>query len=215
MKNAHQRMGTIEYKRASDLIKTNIELRCDRFISEGSEALLASVFGGDAEVGAFAAAVAEGHAFSVIFPDGRSMKTTLGKDAVCYRGALNLPGRKHVVRHLVAVAAKLHASGAAGATFLMNFQQELAWTTLASVLGVPGTPEWADWMLAKLRSEDRIVDLDGIGCQPAAIRCTRPELMQWIEEGVRQNQLPFPERDGPIAWRTFALGLEAPTAEAL
>ena len=104
MENAHLRLGLLEYVRITEKASTRIRLRVDRYIGEDRQAHLLSVFGNDSDVGAITAAVHEKAAFSLTFPDGTTKDVTLGEHASCYKGAVTLPGRKHPVRHLLAVS---------------------------------------------------------------------------------------------------------------
>ena len=107
MENAHLRLGLLEYVRITEKTSTRIRLRVDRYIGENQQAHLLSIFGNDSDVGAITAAVHEKATFSLIFPDGTTKDVSLGEHASCYKGAVMLPGRKHPVRHLVAVSQEL------------------------------------------------------------------------------------------------------------
>lgn len=101
MLNAHLRLGRLEYSRSTEKTSTHISLHVDRYVGEGRQAQLLSLFGNDAEVGAITAAIHENHTFNMIFPDGKSQVASFGKDVSCYRGSLSLPGRKQPFRHLI------------------------------------------------------------------------------------------------------------------
>ncbi len=61
MKNAHERFGKLVYVRRTEKTATNIRLYLDAFVGEErGKAHLASVIGGDVEIGAIAAAFAKG-----------------------------------------------------------------------------------------------------------------------------------------------------------
>ena len=141
MENAHLRFGLLEYVRFTEKASTRIRLRVDRYIGEDRQAHLLSVFGNDSDVGAITAAVHEKAAFSLTFPDGETKDVTLGEHASCYKGAVTLPGRKHPVRHLLAVSQYLHTNGSAGRTILLRYRREEAWATLVSFLGLPADPD--------------------------------------------------------------------------
>lgn len=202
MNNAHLRLGRLEYVRSSEKIKTHIHLDVDRYMGEKNEAHLLSVFGGDADVGAIAAAVSENHQMFLRFPDGRSQTIHLGKDAVCYRAGLPLSGRKHTLRHLVCVSQALHANGAAGMTYMLNYDPQRAWATLVSLLGLPAAPEWGPWLLERLHM-CKIKRLEGIGCTPVVIAATRESLMTEMAQGLKSGELSFPEKNGPLFWPSF------------
>jgi hypothetical protein len=140
MENAHLRLGLLEYVRITEKASTRIRLRVDRYMGEGRQSHLLSVFGNDSDGGAITAAVHEKAAFSLTFPDGTTKDVTLGEHASCYKGAVTLPGRKHPVRHLLAVSEELHMNGTAGRTLLLRYRREEAWATLVSFLGLPADP---------------------------------------------------------------------------
>src|ERR1700723_4629382 len=169
MENAHLRLGLLEYVRITEKASTRIRLRVDHYMGEDRQAHLLSVFGGDSDVGAITAAVHEKAAFSLTFPDGTTKDVTLGEHASCFKGAVTLPGRRHPVRHLLAVSHELHTNGSAGRTILLRYRREEAWATLVSFLGLPADPTWADHILQMVEQQRRIEGLDGIGCRPALI----------------------------------------------
>jgi hypothetical protein len=205
MENAHLRFGLLEYLRITEKTSTRIRLRVDHYIAEDRQAHLLSVFGNDSDVGAIIAAVHEKTAFSLTFPDGTTKDVTLGEHTSCYKGAMTLPGRKHPVRHLLAVSQELHTNGSAGRTILLRYRREEAWATLVSFLGLPADPTWADHILGIVEVKKRIEEIDGIGCQPVLISATTEEVLEWIGDGLRFRVLSFPERNGPIVWPRFAV----------
>jgi hypothetical protein len=219
MENAHLRFGLLEYVRFTEKASTRIRVRVDRYIGEDRQAHLLSVFGNDSDVGAITAAVHEKAAFSLTFPDGTTKDVTLSEHASCYKGAVTLPGRKHPVRHLLAVSQELHTNGSAGRTILLRYRREEAWATLVSFLGLPADPAWADHILGIVEEKKRIEEIDGIGCQPVLISATTEEVLEWIGDGLHSRVLSFPERNGPIVWPRFALSASLfptlPTAELI
>lgn len=203
MQNAHLRLGQLEYLRSTANIQTRVHLQVDRYMGEKAEGHLLSVYGGDAEVGAITAAIQEKHPFTLKFPDGKSHAVSMGADASCYRGSLTLPGRKQPLRHLVAVSQALHANGAAGKTYLLNYDRTLAWSTLVSFLGLPADPRWSGWALDWLDRENKTQPVEGIGCEPVIITATREELLEAVSGGLRDHALGFPSENGPILWASF------------
>ncbi|HTF72170.1 MAG TPA: hypothetical protein VK638_56825 [Edaphobacter sp.] len=209
MQNAHLRLGRLQYTRNTEKTNTQISVHVDYYISNGEQAHLLSFFGGDVEVGAIRAAIYEKHTFTLTFPDGATKHLGLGPDAVCYNGALSLPGAKRALRHLIAVSAPQAANGTAGQTFIVNLDQEtkeLTWATVVSLLGLPADPRWGNVVLGEMRKEKRIRLLDGIGCKPAVINGTREELMARIGQARAAGLLPFPQKNGPMVWPNYALG---------
>ncbi len=206
MQNAHLRLGLLEYQRATEKISTRIRVRVDRYVGEERKAHLLSVFGSDSDIGAITAAVHEKATFTLTFPDGTNKEVTLGENPSCYKGSINLADRKHPVRHMVAASQEFHANGGVGRTILLRYQREEAWAILVSFLGLPGEPTWAEYVLDVLEKEERIKDLNGIGCRPVLISATTEELLDWIGDGLRSRTLTFPANNGPIAWPRFSLG---------
>ena len=205
MQNAHLRLGQLEYLRSTANIQTHVRLQVDRYMGEEGEGHLLSLYGGDAEVGAIAAAVHEKHPFTLTFPDGKSQTVSMGPDASCYRGSLSVPGRKQPLRHLVAVSQALHANGAAGKTYLLNYEGSLAWSTLVSFLGLPADPQWSGWLLDWLERENKVHPVQGVGCEPVVIAATRDELLQAVARGLQEGALSFPCENGPILWPAFRM----------
>jgi hypothetical protein len=177
-------MGRLEYRRNSGKTDTKISVHVDRYVGEGEDAHLISLFGGDAEVGAITAAIYEKHTFTVKFLDGSQKVVGFGPDAICYRGSINLQGRKQALRHLIAVSTSLHANGSAGRTFILHLgpdTRELAWATLVSFLGLPADPCWSGPILE-------------------AIRGSRDDLLARVGQARSLGLLPFPEKNGPVLW---------------
>ena len=209
MQNAHLRLGRLEYRRNSGKTDTRISVQVDRYIGEGEDAHLISLFGGDAEVGAITAAIHEKHTFTVMFSDGREKVVGFGPDAVCYRGSVNLDRRKQPIRHLIAVSSSLHGNGAAGRTFILQLgadTRELAWATLVSFLGLPADPRWSGPILESMWAEKKIQLLDGIGCTPAAIHGSRDELLGRLGQARSLGLLLFPEKNSPVLWPRYTIG---------
>jgi hypothetical protein len=180
----------------------------DRYVGDGDDAHLISLFGGDSEVDAITAAIHEKHTFTVTFLDGSQKMVGFGPDAICYRGPVSLQGRKQVLRHLVAVSTSLHANGSAGRTFILHLApdtRELAWAALVSFLGLPPDPRWGGLILEAMWIEKKIQRLDGIGCTPAAIHGTRDELLARIVRVRSLGLLPFPEKNGPVLWPQYTI----------
>ncbi|MGA9667874.1 MAG: hypothetical protein WBQ94_01630, partial [Terracidiphilus sp.] len=176
MRNAHLRLGLLEYTRMTEKTSTRIRLRVDRYVGEDSQAHLISVFGNDSDVGAITAAVHEKATFTLTFPDGEGKEVSLGGHAACYKGAVSLSDRKHPVRHLVAVSQELRTNGSLGQTILLRYRREEAWATLVSFLGLPADPRWADHILGIVEGKKKIEEIDGFGCRPVVIAATTEEV---------------------------------------
>jgi len=105
------------------------------------------------------------------------------------------------VRHLLAVSQELHTNGSAGRTILLRYRREEAWATLVSFLGLPADPTWADHILEIVERKKRIEEIDGVGCQPVLISATTEEMLEWVGDGLKSQQLALPEKNGPIIWQ--------------
>jgi len=200
MQNAHLRLGLLEYHRITEKTSTRIQVRISSYIGEDEQAHLIGVFGSDSDIGAITAAVHEKAYFTLTFPDGAIKEITLGEHASCYRSSVILPGRKHPVRHLIAISEQLHANGSAGRTILSRKSPHEAWAWLSSFLGLPAVPEWAEHICGILEAHGCFQPLDGIGCEPVLVTATADEMLAWISAALKSGVIVFPEENGPIKW---------------
>ena len=208
MRNAHLRIGRLEYHRSTAKTSTRISVHVSHYIGENEQAHLISLFGNDAEIAAVTAAIQESHHFDLFFPDGSKQRIGFGSEASCYKANLSLSERKRSLRHLLAVSSWLHANGSAGRTFILNDEpktQDLEWATLVSLLGMPADPRWGTYILAALRRERKLVPLSGIGCAPVVIQAAREELLERVGHACAAGLLPFPEKNGPVVWPIFEI----------
>jgi len=205
MENAHLRMGLLEYERNTEKITTRIRVRVSHYIGESEDAHLLSVFGNDSDVGAITAAVYEKARFRLTFPDGETQEISLGEGAICYRGSVNIPGRKQAVRHMIALSEELRGLKSLSRTFVLRPEPTEVWTALVQRFGLPGLPQWAEAMIRALDENRRIAPVDGIGCLAAVVNATCEELLDWMEAGVEGGALSFPQSDGPIRWSNGTL----------
>jgi len=205
MENAHLRMGMLEYERSTEKIATRIRVRASHYIGEGEDAHLVSVFGNDSDVGAITAAVYEQARFRLTFPNGETEEVTLGEGAMCCRGSVSVPGRKQAVRHMVALSEGLRGLKSLSRTFVLRPEPSEIWSALVHRFGLPGLPEWAEWVAGLLKEKGRIAPVDSIGCSAAVISATSEELLEWLGQGVAWGELPFPETNGPVRWACTVL----------
>ncbi len=201
MKNAHERFGELVYIRRSEKTRTHIRVHLNAWIGEESKAHLASVIGGDVEIGALAAAFASHDPFTVIEPDGSERIVSLGDSPTCFRGAINVPGRKRPLKHLVALSQEMIGNSSQDRLLLISDEPAFVWSSLVLHFGLPAVPEWADWSLAELNSKKKIQPLMGFGYTGVAVKANRQELLKLIEYGLRKKELVFPARNGPVQWR--------------
>ena len=205
MQNAHLRLGLLEYHRITEKTSTRIRVRASSYIGEDEQAHLIGVFGNDSDIGAITAAVHEKACFTLTFPDGTIKEITLGEHASCYRSSVILPGRKHPVRHLVAISEQLHSNGSAGRTILSRKSPNEAWAWLSTFLGLPAVPAWAEHIYGTLEAEGRFQSLAGIGCEPVSVTATADEMLTWISAALKSGVIAFPEENGPINWPKYTL----------
>jgi hypothetical protein len=160
MKNAHLRFGWLTYVKSTEKTTTSIRLRLDRFIGEvlpdpprQAKAHLISVIGGDTQVAAVSAAISLGDRFMVEGPGVQPIRVCLERNAQCFKGSVQLAGRKKPLRHLVALSgefASSNVSASSGRTLLASSENRFIWASLAQIHGIPGMPDWADWFAGEL-----------------------------------------------------------------
>jgi hypothetical protein len=213
MQNAHERFALLEFvKRAKDTT-TRVRVRLDRAILESksgdqtlASAHLLSMIGGDSEIGALSAAVAEGGSFRIEFPDSADVSASLGPDAQCFRGSVTVPGRKRPVRHLVAISAEM-AKTKPGAdregtrTILCDNESAFVLYRVACRYGLPAVPEWAPWFLRELNQRTAIVPLFGFGCSPVLVKGNKQGFLKWIGRALKEHTIQVPQKNGPISWK--------------
>src|SRR5436853_5105071 len=117
MKNAHLRFGWLTYVKSTEKTTTSIKLRLDRFIGEvlpdpprQAKAHLISVVGADTQMSAISAAISMNDHFLVEGPETEPTRVSLERNAECFRGSIQLPGRRKPLRHLVGMSEEF-ASG--------------------------------------------------------------------------------------------------------
>jgi hypothetical protein len=209
MKNAHERFGTLEFTKRMKDTTTQIRLRLDRAVAEVEEKRksilhLISVVGGDSDIGAIWAAINEQGFFTIRAPEIEPLSASLGERAQCFRGTLNIGGRKPF-RHLVAVSAEL-AKTRLGSdpegrrTVLCDDDPTFILYRIAQRFGLPVVPEWAGWFKEELQRRGVIKPLFGLGCSPVLVTGAKKMFLKWIGSALRQKRIRFPEANGPVRW---------------
>lgn len=209
MKNAHERFGVLEYTKQMKDTTTLIRLRLDRFIGEvddnrNGKAHLVSVVGGDSDVGAVWAGIIEQSDFTIEGPDMEPVTASLGEDALCFRGTINVAGRKPV-RHLVAISIEL-AKTRPGAdllgsrTVLCDSDPTFVLYRLSQRFGLPVVPEWTMWFHEELKRQGAIRPLIGLGCSPVLVSGTKKLFLKWIRTALRQKRIEIPDCNSPVSW---------------
>ena len=201
MKNAHERFGRLVYRRHTEKTATNLRVFLDAFVGEErGKAHFVSVVGGDVEIGAIAAALANGDSFTVVDPYGAESIVSLGEKPLCFRGSIMVPGRKRPLRHLVSCSQELADTTADGRLLLVSDDHSFVWSSLVCHYGLPATPDWGLWVISQLQQQKRIQPLVGFGYAGVAVKAKRKELLALLRRGLRSRKLAFPTGNGAVEW---------------
>ena len=147
MKNAHLRFGWLTYVKSTEKTTTSIRLRLDRFIGEvlpdpprQAKAHLISVIGGDTQVAAVSAAISLGDRFMVEGPGVQPIRVCLERNAQCFKGSIQLAGRKKPLRHLVGCrkSSPPPTCRRVRADLLAGSENGFIWASLAHISRDPG-----------------------------------------------------------------------------
>ncbi len=215
MKNAHLRFGWLTYVKSTEKTTTSIRLRLDRFIGEvlpdpprQAKAHLISVIGGDTQIAAVSAAISLGDRFMVDGPGIQPIRVCLERNAQCFKGSVQLAGRKKPLRHLTSLSeefASSNVSASSGRTLLASSGVRFIWASLAHIQGIPGMPEWADWFAGELNTHKAIVRVLGIGCDPVLVKGKKDQFLSWLSWGVESGAISLPAETGSIRWPSLSL----------
>jgi hypothetical protein len=215
MKNAHVRFGWLTYVKSTEKTMTSIKLHLDRFIGEllpdpprQAKAHLISVVGGDTQISAISAAISLGDRFMIEGPEVPPIRVCLERNAQCFKGSIQLPGRKKPLRHLIGMSEELilgNKSANTGRLLLAGSDRQFVWTSVADIYGIPGIPEWADWFEGELNTHHAVAPALGIGCNPVIIKGEKEQFVDWLSWGVESGAINFPAESGSIRWRGLGL----------
>jgi hypothetical protein len=215
MKNAHVRFGWLTYVKSTEKTTTSIKLHLDRFIGEllpdpprQAKAHLISVIGGDTQISAISAAISLGDRFMIEGPEVPPIRVCLERNAQCFKGSIQLPGRKKPLRHLIGMSEELilvSRSANTGSVLLVGSDKQFVWGSVADIYGIPGIPEWADWFEGELKTHHAIAPILGIGCNPVIVKGGKEQFLDWLCWGVESDAIQFPGQPGPICWPGLSL----------
>lgn len=208
MQNAHLRLGRLKFTRQSRDTVTEVSLHLHRLVAEQSpsdgtsvQIHLASVFGGDQEIGAISAAIADGQRLRIQLPgvDSKDLHGHLGEKPVSYRASLQIAGRKRPVRHLVILSRTLFettlgSDANARRTVLYDDAADFVLHRLAIRFGLPVLPAWADWFRHELQHRGLIEDLLGLNCSPIAIKGTKLRMLRILSSGLKRRLIEVPDK---------------------
>ena len=214
MKNAHLRFGWLTYVKSTEKTTTNIRLRLDRFIGEvlpdpprQAKAHLISVIGADTQVAAVSAAISLGDRFMVDGPGVQSIRVCLERNAQCFKGSLQLAGRKKPLRHLIALSEEFGSSNVSansGRTLLASSENGFIWASITHIHGIPGMPEWADWFAGELQMHRAIMPVLGIGCEPVIVKGQKEQFLDWLSWGVKSGAVHLPPETSSMRWPSWS-----------
>ncbi|MBZ5573318.1 MAG: hypothetical protein LAO09_15725 [Acidobacteriia bacterium] len=215
MKNAHLRFGWLTYVKCTEKTTTSIKLHLDRFIGEvlpdpprQAKAHLISVIGGDTQISAISAAISMTDRFMVEGPDVQPIRVCLERNAQCFKGSIQVPGRKKPLRHLIAMSEEFAAGNVStnsGRALLAGSDKAFVWASIAHIYGVPGVPEWADWFAGEMNTHHALTHALGIGCDPVIVRGEKDQFLDWLSWGVESGAISFPVETGSIRWPSLGL----------
>ena len=215
MKNAYLRFGWLTYVKSTEKATTSIKLRLDRFIGEvlpdpprQAKAHLISVVGGDTQISAISAAISVGDRFMVEGPDVQPIRVCLERNAQCFKGSIQLAGRKKPLRHLIGLSeefASSNASAGSGRRMLAGSDRRFVWSSIAHMYGIPGIPEWAGWFANELNTHHALIQALGIGCDPVIVKGEKAQFLDWLSWGVESEAIRFPKQTGSIHWPGVSL----------
>jgi hypothetical protein len=215
MKNAHLRFGWLTYVKSTEKTTTSIKLHLDRFIGEvlpdpprQAKAHLISVIGGDTQIAAVSAAISLEDRFIVEGPGIQPIRVCLDRNAQCFKGSVQLAGRKKPLRHLIALSeefASSNMSAGSGRTLLASSGNRFIWASLVHIHGIPGMPGWADWFASELATHRALIPALGIGCDPGIVKGEKEQFLDWLSWGVESGAINLPSETGSIRWPGFDL----------
>lgn len=141
-------------------------------------------------------------------PEVPPTRVCLERNAECFKGSIQIPGRKKPLRHLIGVSEELilgNRSANTGRLLLAGSDKQFVWGSVAEICGIPGAPEWADWFEGELNTHHAIVPVLGIGCSPILIKGEKEQFLDWLGWGVESGAVRFPDEAGPIRWPVASL----------
>ena len=215
MNNAHLRFGWLTFVKSTEKTTTSIKLRLDRFIGEllpdpprQAKAHFISVIGGDTQISAISAAISMADRFMVEGPNVPPARICLERNAQCFKGSIQLPGRKKPLRHLIGMSEELisgNRSANAGKLLLAGSGTQFVWSSVTDIYGLPGLPHWADWFEDELKTHHAIAPILGVGCDPVTIKGEKEQFLDWLSWGVESGAVRFPDEAGPIRWPAMSI----------
>ena len=215
MKNAHLRMGSLQFTKVLRDTTIDITLHMDRMIAEhdsdnrSARCHLLSVIGNDQEIAAIAAAIADEARFYAKGPDVNRLMITLGEAAEVFRSSISIPGRRRPLRHLVVISEELAKTRAGGnpsarRTILCDDDRTFLLYRIGARFGLPVLAEWSEWFGRMLERKNAIQPLIGIGCTPIVAKGTKKRFLGWIGHALKCGAIRIPEHRQSALWQVPA-----------
>ena len=149
-------------------------------------------------------------------PGVQPIRICLERNAQCFKGSVQLAGRKKPLRHLIGMSeefASANMSASSGRTLLAGSGKRFVWASIADIYGIPGIPEWANWFADELATHRAITPALGIGCDPVIVKGEKEQFLDWLSWGVESAAIRFPTQTGSIRWPSMSLENIFPQAE--
>ena len=219
MKNAHLRIGTLQFTKVLRDTTIDVSVRMDRLIAEhesdrqSGRCHLLSVIGNDQEIAAIASAITDEARFYASGPQLNRIMIGLGKNADVFRGSINIPGRRRPLRHLVAVSEELSRTRAGGSptarrTVLCDDDPAFLLYRLGARFGLPILPDWSEWFGGELNRHKAVEALIGLGCRPVLVKGTKKRFLGWIGHALKRGVIMIP-LDGQVSPWQVATSFQA------
>jgi hypothetical protein len=111
-------------------------------------------------------------------PGVQPIRVCLERNAECYKGSLQLSGRKKPHRHLIGISEDLAStSTSAGRESILLVDSSAPFVGPGPQPWAAGFPEWSDWFQSELARRKAIVPLLGIGCDPVRVRGNKQQFL--------------------------------------
>jgi hypothetical protein len=141
-------------------------------------------------------------------PGIQPIRVFLERNAQCFKGSVQLAGRKKPLRHFIALSeefASSNTSAGSGRTLVAGSENQFIWASLAYIHGIPGIPDWADWFASELAAHRALIPALGIRCTPVLIKGEKEQFLDWLSWGVESEAIRIPASTGSIRWPRFNL----------
>lgn len=212
MKNAHLRFGWPMYVKRTEKTTTSIKLRLDRFIGEmlpdprhRAKAHLISGIGGDTQIAAISAAISLGDRFRIEGPEISPIRVCLERNPQCFKGSIQIPGRKKPLRHLIGMSDELisaNRSANTGRLLLAGTDKQFIWASLAQIYGKPG----GSGMGGLVRTGTKHSSCHRADVEPGRDQRAEGAVSRLAQLGVESGAVRFPSHTARFAGRNRRCG---------